>query len=329
MKINSEKIFYFPKLNQKNYYILIFALCSLFRRVFPFLIESFDFGKVDKENFNKSCLFDMLSNFAGDILTGTYKLYLLFINCKQKKRKSEGNDNDNDKNNNLVEEEELESEDSNIKKIKERKTLKAKEKKDLNFYFFLIMSVIAIIDIIAQYCLLIFSYYDIYGCAIGFSSNCNKQKINEDDLIFNVAINIVFRYIFSNFLLTLSIYIHHKFSILITFISFIPLIIFNIISLNKANEASEITLYIFLNIYMTIIYAYEDVLNKVALNNLVIFPYEVMFYKSLFQLPLFILTVIVVCLLDKYHPSINTISLSDYIIKNKSKLFGRIIYRFL
>ena len=80
---------------------------------------------------------------------------------------------------------------------------------------------------------------------------------------------------------------------------------------------------------MTIIYAYEDVLNKVALNNLVIFPYEVMFYKSLFQLPLFILTVIVVCLLDKYHPSINTISLSDYIIKNKSKLFGRIIYRFL
>lgn len=79
---------------------------------------------------------------------------------------------------------------------------------------------------------------------------------------------------------------------------------------------------------MTIIYAYEDVLNKVALNNLVIFPYEVMFYKSLFQLPLFIVTVIVVCLLDKYYPSINTISLSDYIIKNKSKLFGRIIYRF-
>ena len=134
MKINSEKIFYFPKLNQKNYYILIFALCSLFRRVFPFLIESFDFGKVDKENFNKSCLFDMLSNFAGDILTGTYKLYLLFINCKQKKRKSEGNDND--KNNNLVEGEELENEGSNRKKIKERKILKAKEKKELNFNFF-------------------------------------------------------------------------------------------------------------------------------------------------------------------------------------------------
>ena len=328
IKINQGKIFYFPKLNKKNYYILIFVICSLFRRLFPFLIESSDFGKVDKENFNKSCLFDMLSNFAGDILTGTYKLYLLFINCKQKKRKSEGNDNDNDKNNNLVEEEELESEDSNIKKIKERKTLKAKEKKDLNFNFFLIMSVIAIIDIIAQYCLLIFSYYDRNGCAIGFSSNCyNKSKINEDDLIFNVAINIVFRYIFSYFLLTLSISYHHKFSIYITFISFIPLIIFNIISLNKANEASEITVYIFLNIFMTILYAFEDVMNKVALNKLVIAPYEVMFYKSLFQLPLLILTIVAICLIDKYDSKKNTINLIYYITENKSKLFGRIIYR--
>ena len=152
----------------------------------------------------------------------------------------------------------------------------------------------------------------------------NKSKINEDDLIFNVAINIVFRYIFSYFLLTLSISFHHKFSIYITFISFIPLIIFNIISLNKANEASEITVYIFLNIFMTILYAFEDVLNKVALNKLVIAPYEIMFYKSLFQLPLLILTIVGICLIDSKK---NTINLIDYITKNKSKLFGRIIYR--
>ena len=321
IKINQGKIFYFPKLNKKNYYILIFVICSLFRRLFPFLIESSDFGKVDEENFNKSCLFDMLSNFTGDILTGTYKIYLLFTNSKKKNIRNLTNDN-------LIEEEGLKIGDPKKEKLKERKALKAKEKENLKCNFFLIMPMIAIVDMIAQYCLLIFSYYDRDGCAIDFSSNCNnKSKINEDDLIFNVAINIVFRYIFSYFLLTLSISFHHKFSIYITFISFIPLIIFNIISLNKANEASEITVYIFLNIFMTILYAFEDVLNKVALNKLVIAPYEVMFYKSLFQLPLLILTIVAICLIDKYDSKNNTINLKYYIKNNKSKLFGRIIYR--
>ena len=299
IKINQGKIFYFPKLNKKNYYILIFVICSLFRRLFPFLIESSDFGKVDKENFNKSCLFDMLSNFTGDILTGTYKIYLLFTNCKKKNIRNLTNDN-------LIEEEGLKIGEPNKEKLKERKALKAKEKENLKWNFFLIMPMIAIVDMIAQYCLLIFSYYDRDGCAIGFSSNCNnKSKIND-------------------------ISFHHKFSIYITFISFIPLIIFNIISLNKANEASEITVYIFLNIFMTILYAFEDVMNKVALNKLVIAPYEVMFYKSLFQLPLLILTIVAICLIDKYDSKKNTINLIDYIIKitkNKSKLFGRIIYR--
>ena len=317
MEINKGKIFYFPKLSDKNYYIFIFVLCSLFRRFFPFLIESFDFGKVEQENFNKSCLFDMLSNFTGDFLTGSYKLYLLITNNRNKEKKSIQKDNK------LIEDEDSKNTNPNINKINEINSQKEIRKKKLKSNFFLIISVIAIVDIIAQYCLLFFSYYDIDGCAIGFSSICNKEKINEDDLIFTVAINIIFRYIFSYFLLTIYIKRHHKFSIYITIISFIPLIFLNMISIRKANEI----LYIFLNIFITILYALEDVLNKVALNNLIISPYEVIFYKSLFQLPIIIFTIILVSLLDKNHPKSNTISLSDYIIKNKSKLFGRLFYR--
>ena len=317
MEINKGKIFYFPKLSDKNYYIFIFVLCSLFRRFFPFLIESFDFGKVEQENFNKSCLFDMLSNFTGDFLTGSYKLYLLITNNRSKKKKTIQKDNK------LIEDEDSKNTNPNINKINEINSEKEIRKKNLKSHFFLIISVIAIVDLIAQYCLLFFSYYDIYGCAIGFSSICNKEKINEDDLIFTVTINIIFRYIFSYFLLTIYIKRHHKFSIYITIISFIPLIILNMISIRKANEV----LYIFLNIFMTILYAFEDVLNKVALNNLIISPYEVIFYKSLFQLPLFIFTIIIVSFLDTNYPKSNTISLSDYIIKNKSKIFGRLFYR--
>ena len=255
------------------------------------MIESFDFGKVEKENFNKSCLFDMLSNFTGDFLTGSYKLYLFITNNKNKKKKNIKNDNK------LIEDEGSENTNPYINKINEIKSQKEIRKKNFKSTFFLIFSVISIVDIIAQYCLLFFSYYDIYGCAIGFSSICNKEKINEDDLIFTVPINIFFRYIFSYFLLTIYISRHHKLSIYITIISFIPLIILNIISIKKANEI----LYIFLNIFMTILYA--------------------------FQLPLFIFTIILVSLLDKNLPKNNTISLSDYIIKNESKIFGRLIYR--
>ena len=54
------------------------------------------------------------------------------------------------------------------------------------------MPMFAIVDIIAQFSALAFSYYDTKGCDIGFSSECNKPKVNEDDLIFTVAINHCF-----------------------------------------------------------------------------------------------------------------------------------------
>ena len=78
---------------------------------------------------------------------------------------------------------------------------------------------------------------------------------------------------------------------------------------------------------MTVLYAFEDVMNKVALSKLVIRPYDLMFYKALFQLPLFILTFIIAGLLDEYAPNSNTTSLLSYLKDNKSKLIGRITYR--
>ena len=99
--------------------------------------------------------------------------------------------------------------------------------------FFLIMIIIAIVDIVAQLCLLVFSYNDTDGCTLWFLEKCSKNvKINEDDLIFTIAINIIFRYIFSRLLLTIYITYHNKVSIIITAISFVPLKFFkfNIIS---------------------------------------------------------------------------------------------------
>ena len=54
-------------------------------------------------------------------------------------------------------------------------------------------------------------------------------------------------------------------------------------------------------IYTNIIYSLEDVLNKICLKKLIIRPYELMFYKALFQvLFLFIITLIDFAALVEY-----------------------------
>ena len=322
LTLNKGKIFYIPKFNNKNYYLFIFALCSLFRRAFPYFIDSFEISGFDVTNFNKSCVFDMISNFTNDILTGFFKLY--FYLRKRKKRLTGEQLIENFSRSNTGEED-----DSLSKKRLVLAEQKQNEGALMRKKFMIIMGIIAVVDTIAQICLLVFSYIDTDGCALSFSKECgDKPKINEDDLIFLVAINIVCRYIFSRLLLTLYIYYHHFVSIIITLLSFVPLIILNIIALKNNEKSAHIIIYIFLNLAMNILYALEDVLNKVALNKLIIRPYEIMFYKSLFQIPLFFITFLSVVLVDKYNPPKNSISLGDYIKKNKSKLGWRLLYRF-
>ena len=173
--LNKGKIIIFTKLNMKHYYLMLFVLCSLLRRLIPFIIE-IGYGKLEIENFNKSCVFDMISNFTADFSVGIYKLILFLI--KDKKKENEGEK--------LIEEEKEEtSEDENDSFVKQKRHEKAKSKnkKRIRKKFFIFMLIISIVDILAQLCLL-FSYFDKQGCSLNFSSECgNEPKINEDDLI--------------------------------------------------------------------------------------------------------------------------------------------------
>ena len=145
MKLNEGKIFYFSKFNVKIYYLIIFVICSLFRRFFPYLIETInDFGKLENPNFNKSCLFDMLSNLSGDLLAGLYKIYLCFSNKNKKKTKK----------NQLVEKSEEKEYDTLDPKQEERKKYQEEQKGEMKNIFLIIMIIIAVVDIIAQLCLL-------------------------------------------------------------------------------------------------------------------------------------------------------------------------------
>ena len=248
----------FPELDAKRKYfwlnLLLFTLASLMRRLIPAIIYQKIEPKIDvnnpnneleKNNYNRNhSFFDLFSNFLADILAG----FIILINkC--------------------------------IEKIKSNKVTTANGEKDVEKMkkkSLLYLSFIAIIDILAQLCLLIFTFI------IKDKEILEEESIKSEDLYFTVLIDIISRYIFSRIFLKSFFYKHHIFAMILICIGFIPLIIKNIIDLSgkKINQYIFLILYIF----MVIIYSLEDVFNKICLKQSLLRPYELMFYKAVIQI---------------------------------------------
>ena len=292
MTDKEKKLLIFPKLEEKTKYLLIFVICSLMRRLIPRIVECFPFAKIENSDYNKTSYFDLLSNFIADFSVGIIKLINLFTK----------------------------KENSTSLSISIGNKTKNKMKK----IFFIYLSFIAIIDIMAQFCFYIFSFIDSEGKILKETKN---TIIKEEDLYFIVLIDIISRYIFSKFLLMSHFYKHHIVSIIITCIGFFPFILINIISLCKSYRDNEkekdigyyMITYLILDIINIILYSLEDVLNKICLNKLLIRPYELMFYKSLFQI-VFVIPLSLYMIFGE--------NLMEYIIDDVGKnIFGRLLYR--
>lgn len=290
----NDKFLICPKLESKHLHIIIFVISSLLRKVIPTLLENSDFFNINNQEryFKEKCYFDMVTNFIGDILVGVYILIKLIRNKdKNKVTTSEG----------------------------------AKTKKNMLKKFFIYLPIIALIDIMAQLCLFLFSYIDKKGSILGMDKDPNTKVIYEQDLFFVVAIDIVCRYIFSRIFLKSYFYKHHYFSMIFNFIAFVPLIVINLKDIfsnqnNKNMEYGLIIVYLILYIIMTILYSLEDVFNKIALNKLLLRPYELMFYKAVFQIIGIIIVSIVIIQDDNFNSYIKD-NLSDI------HLLGRLFYR--
>ena len=276
----------FPKPDSKFKYLLIFILCSLIRRSVPRIIEFFfnypdisDEKELNEINFNiNKCYFDLLSNFIGDILAGIMKCINKNKNYLENSITSQG--------------------------------VKTKNKMKKIFYFYL--PIIALIDFIAQFLLFLFSL------TIPKNKLSQDEIIEDENLYFVVLIDIISRYIFSRVFLQSYFYKHHILAIIITCIGFIPLTVINIIQIIPMIEINiNKLIYLLLFITMTIIYSFEDVLNKICLNQLLLRPYELMFYKALFQIfPVTLLTIY----------SLIYKNLIEYVERNIS--YSRIFFRF-
>ena len=237
-----------PKLDFKNIYILIFVLTSLFRRLIPKIIQKFD-NNDNKPPNTVIYYFDIVSNFFSYIISS-------FLIIKDKLKKGYN---------------------------KEQITTSEGEKtiKNMRRFFFIIIPLIALTDFLGQLCL--YFFYRIQS---------NKSEIDkyisQEDLFFIIFFDISFRYIFSRILLKSYFYKHHYLSMILTFIGSIPLLIIamkNIFEIENISEQKDsIIIFIFLYLIRALLFSLEDVFNKIALNKLLLRPYQLMFYKSLFEM---------------------------------------------
>ncbi len=237
-----------PKLDFKNIYILIFVLTSLFRRLIPKIIQKLD-NNDNKPPNTVIYYFDIVSNFFSYIISS-------FLIIKDKLKKGYN---------------------------KEQITTSEGEKtiKNMRRFFFIIIPLIALTDFLGQLCL--YFFYRIQS---------NKSEIDkyisQEDLFFIIFFDISFRYIFSRILLKSYFYKHHYLSMILTFIGSIPLLIIamkNIFEIeNISEQKNSIIIFIFFYLIRALLFSLEDVFNKIALNKLLLRPYQLMFYKSLFEM---------------------------------------------
>ena len=237
-----------PKLDFKNIYILIFVLTSLFRRLIPKIIQKLD-NNDNKPPNTVIYYFDIVSNFFSYIISS-------FLIIKDKLKKGYN---------------------------KEQITTSEGEKtiKNMRRFFFIIIPLIALTDFLGQLCLYFF-------CRIQSNKSEIDKYISQEDLFFIIFFDISFRYIFSRILLKSYFYKHHYLSMILTFIGSIPLLIIamkNIFVIkNISDQKDSIIIFIFLYLIRALHFSLEDVFNKIALNKLLLRPYQLMFYKSLFEM---------------------------------------------
>lgn len=277
--MQEDRLLIFPPWDTKIKYLSIFILCSLIRKMIPKIIEEFSFAKIqitveDEDTLEQKKItsyFDLLSNFIADF---SVIIIILINKCRR-------------------------GSDYQVTTKTGEITLKNMRK-----LFFILMSILAIIDIVAQFCLFLPSIIMI------------NTIDNEEKLYFVVFIDIISRYIFSRIILKGHFYKHQIVAIIITLIGFIPFIVYNIIDIRS--NIKSVIFYLHLYVFMTVLYSLEDVLNKICLNKLIITPFELMFYKAVFQ-------IIFVVLITLYMFTQNlSYYIQTYVV---AKIAGRLIYR--
>ena len=288
-----------PELSNKYFLFIGFLIGSLFRKSIPGILSdyAFDLNK-DKKDFAKEKqekFFDIVCNILSDLLTGVIH-YILIKSDYNNYRKN--NNYNNDINDNI------EINDNNEiinKKKRNRISLIFNDETSKTKLLYQIIFMISAIDFICQLC-----FY--FGCHANKNIIKNKGISHPIDYLYSfLVIDIVARYIFSRLILKIYFNYHHYLSFIL---NIIVLLILFIIDLNckiknDRNERNYSVLFLIIFLLQYILYSLEDIINKVALIKLFIYPESLLFYKGIFSLAYFFVFVIFIFFLGDLELEIN------------------------
>ena len=221
-----------------------------------------DYLNKGKEKPIQKRYFDIFTNVISDCLQGIFVLFHRLKVKKETNNKIENNENSlfNKKSDNL-----------NI------------GKKTTFSTFCKIMTKICGVDYFCQLIFLIF--------ALIFNEDNVIERKNNNYLL---LIDISSRFIFCRIILDTYFYKHHIISMIINIAIFLILGFFDLKIIFFHNYNYKKLIYFFCLIIQRIAYSLEDVYNKVALSRESLTPYSLLFYKGFFQIPLVLITTIIV-----------------------------------
>ena len=264
-----------PRLTKKHLLFFGFSISSFCRE---FMSLYFSSEYVEKEVPKR--YFDILQNVVSDLLQG-----ILFL-LETIRRKREANKLKNKKINSN--EAELINKDKNTTKCG-------------------IINILIIISSIDFFCQLMFLIFVL------IFKNDEVIKIYYQDFV--LIIDITSRFLFCRYILNTYFYRHHIVSMIVNAVVFIVICFLDIRHIIKSNfSIFEKIIFGIVLVIQTIAYSLEDVLNKIALTRDNITPYSLLFYKGLFQVPLVIITSLLILIYKDNESNVFQIFLNSKII---------------
>lgn len=264
-----------PRLTKKHLLFFGFSISSFCRE---FMSLYFSSEYVEKEVPKR--YFDILQNVVSDLLQG-----ILFL-LETIRRKREANKLKNKKINSN--EAELINKDKNTTKCG-------------------IINILIIISSIDFFCQLMFLIFVLI-----FKNDEVIKRYYQD---FVLIIDITSRFLFCRYILNTYFYRHHIVSMIVNAVVFIVICFLDIRHIIKSNfSIFEKIIFGIVLVIQTIAYSLEDVLNKIALTRDNITPYSLLFYKGLFQVPLVIITSLLILIYKDNENNVFQIFLNSKII---------------
>ena len=282
MEVIKCKYIMISKLTKRHKYFMFFLLGSLLRFLSPYILNKIRNKKLDNqynlEHLLTKKYFEIMRNIISYLILGFFHCYNKIIDKDEvRKKKTQEYNNNRLKINYIV-----------------------NDKYSSNSFQFKYIFIISLIDIICQ--LLIPLKYILENKVFKYEPILTTEPYYLYTLLF---FDIFARYFFSRYILKTYFYCHHKLSFFLSFLglTFIGIVdIFHKIKIKSDGKQNGFDLlYIGILSVQTILYSFEDIMNKVAFRKLAILPSSLMFYNGLFLLAYFIIISLVFFLCKLYN----------------------------